>query len=255
MNLSHLGNIVGSTLTSTLRGWRGTNAFKPAATQPKQMLELYDIENCPFCRLVRETLCELDLDVRILPCPRGGERFRPQAVARGGKTQFPFLHDPNTDTWMYESRDINQYLRETYGGKTQADLPHSLQVASSSLASATRLNKGMFTAAGKSASQDLELYSFESSPFSRLVREALNRLELPYILRNTAKAQWRDIGTPGMRASLFPDLPVSGRNREALLERTGKVQVPYLVDPNTGTEMFESDDIIGYLNKTYGVTQ
>ena len=27
--------------------------------------------------------------------------------------------------------------------------------------------------------------------------------------------------------------------------------VPYLVDPNTGTEMFESADIVAYVEKTY----
>ena len=32
----------------------------------------------------------------------------------------------------------------------------------------------------------------------------------------------------------------------------GKVQVPYLVDVNTGQEMFESWDIIEYLDRTYG---
>ena len=43
----------------------------------------------------------------------------------------------------------------------------------------------------------------------------------------------------------------TGRNRKLLFERTGRVQVPYLIDPNTGTEMFESADIIAYLNQTY----
>ncbi len=29
------------------------------------------------------------------------------------------------------------------------------------------------------------------------------------------------------------------------------MMVPYLVDPNTGTEMFESADIVAYLDRTY----
>jgi glutathione S-transferase len=29
------------------------------------------------------------------------------------------------------------------------------------------------------------------------------------------------------------------------------VQVPFLVDPNTGTELFESGDIVDYLERTY----
>ena len=36
-------------------------------------------------------------------------------------------------------------------------------------------------------------------------------------------------------------------NAEALIARGGKQQVPYLIDPETGTEMYESDDIVEYL--------
>ena len=54
-----------------------------------------------------------------------------------------------------------------------------------------------------------------------------------------------------LRETMFPDLPVSGRNRIELLARAGKVQVPYLVDPNTGTAMFESAAIRAYLLDTY----
>lgn len=32
-----------------------------------------------------------------------------------------------------------------------------------------------------------------------------------------------------------------------LIERGGKQQVPYLIDDETGTEMYESDDIVAYL--------
>ena len=37
-----------------------------------------------------------------------------------------------------------------------------------------------------------------------------------------------------------------------MVERGGKAQFPYLVDPNTGVEMYESLDIIDYLFETYG---
>jgi glutathione S-transferase len=46
-------------------------------------------------------------------------------------------------------------------------------------------------------------------------------------------------------------MPVTGRTRTELLERAGKVQVPYLVDPNTGVAMFESAAIRKYLLQTY----
>ena len=62
------------------------------------------------------------------------------------------------------------------------------------------------------------------------MREVLCELELPYLLHNVGK------GSP---------------SREAFVKRSGKMMVPYLVDPNTGKEMFESDDIRDYLLTTY----
>jgi glutathione S-transferase len=40
--------------------------------------------------------------------------------------------------------------------------------------------------------------------------------------------------------------------RVELEQRGGKVMAPYLVDPNTGSEMYESEDIVRYLYVTYG---
>ena len=34
---------------------------------------------------------------------------------RGGKVMIPYLVDPNTGAAMYESADIQRYLRTTYG--------------------------------------------------------------------------------------------------------------------------------------------
>jgi len=44
-----------------------------------------------------------------------------------------------------------------------------------------------------------------------------------------------------------PDLP----NRKELLARAGRVSIPYLIDPNSGAEMAESEAIIQYLTATY----
>jgi glutathione S-transferase len=220
--------------------------------RPKKLLELYEFEACPYCRLVREALTELDLDARIYPSPRGGTRFRPKVTVLGGQQQFPYLVDPNTGRALYESDAIIRYLYTEYGKRpVPTRLLRPFDVASATLASVPRLAAGATARPSKSAAKPLELFSFESSPYSRRVRELMCELELPYVLRNTGKARWQDLGPPSLRARLFPDLPVEGRNRKALLERAGRVQLPYLIDPNTGVEMFESAEIRKYLLATY----
>lgn len=248
-----------SLFASSFRGWRGTASFRGAAEQPETLLELYEFEACPYCRLVREELTELDLDALVYPCPQGGTRFRPRAVEIGGRSQFPILVDGNTDQQLLESADIIDYLRQTYGhgGKARRGLRRSLQVSGSYLATASRSlgqARGLRARPSKAPEQPLELFSFESSPFSRPVRERLCELELPYILRNFAKARWEDMGPPIVRSKLFPNTPLEGRNRLRMKQMTGRLQVPYLIDPNTDTAMYESSDILNYLERTYAVT-
>ena len=244
-------DVLNSTLASSLRFWRGTMAHGPAR-QPAKPLQLYEFEACPFCRLVREALTELDIDAMIYPSPHGGRRFRPKVARLGGKQQFPFLVDPNSGESMYESADIVDYLYRRYGGRRPPTrLLRPIDVSTSVLAGMARLRVGARARPSKAPRRPLELFSFESSPYSRRVRELLCELELPYLLRNTGKAGWRDLGPPVVRATLFPGLPVAGRTRTELLERAGKVQVPYLVDPNTGDAMFESTAIRAYLLQTY----
>lgn len=202
--------------------------------RPEQPLVLYEFEACPFCRKAREALTTLDLPVMILPCPKGGPRFREDLARRGGKRQFPYLVDPNTGKEMYESDDIVAYLFGEYGtGTVPLRLrPGALTLATASLASALRPGLGHRYRSARAPEQPLELYSFESSPFCRIAREALSSLEIPYLLHNVAK------GSPG---------------REAFVARSGRMMVPFLVDPNTGAEMFESADIVRYLESTYAL--
>jgi glutathione S-transferase len=197
-------------------------------------------------------LTEIDLDALIFPTPHGGKRFRPKVAGLGGKRQFPFLVDPNTGESMYESADIIEYLYRRYGGRAAPTrLLRPVDVPTSFVAAATRLGAGARARPSKAPRKPLELFSFESSPYSRRVRELLCELELPYLLRSTGKASWQDLGPPIVRGTLFPHRPVEGRNRIELLARAGKVQVPYLVDQNTGASMFESEAIRSYLLETY----
>lgn len=75
----------------------------------------------------------------------------------------------------------------------------------------------------------LELYHFEGCPFCRKVRMALEDLDVSYISH---------------------PCPPGSKNRDKLQELGGKQQVPFLVDGDT--KMYESDDIIAYLEEKYG---
>ena len=244
----------------SVRGWRGSMVRGRRREPPAQMLKLYDIESCPYCRLVREALTELDFDVLILPCPKGGTRFRQEAQRVGGKAQFPLLIDDNTGTALYESADILAYLAQTYRKRSPRGgvIGHQVAVATSILASTLMLRlrgmTGIKAKRARMAAQPLELYSFEASPYSKPVRARLCELELPYVLRNTGKGGWKDIGPPSFRDKLFKGEMGTTRNRKWLAEHTGRVQVPYLIDANTGTAMYESQQILGYLDRTYALS-
>ena len=43
------------------------------------------------------------------------------------------------------------------------------------------------------------------------------------------------------------------RNRDKMLEKVGRFQVPFIVDDNTGIEMFEGAEIVDYLEAVYTV--
>ncbi len=225
-------DIATSFLASIVRAGAGMTVTVLGA-RPKKPLELYEFEACPYCRKVREAMSVLDLDAMIYPCPQAGTRFRPAAAARSGKAQFPFLIDPNTGKEMLESGEIVRYLFGTYG---DGSVPWALSVpvvtdVSSALASLARLGSGRRSHSGVRTPQlPLELWSFEASPFCRLVRERLCELELPYLLHNVAK------GSP---------------SRDAFVAHSGRMMVPYLADQNTGASMFESAEICAYLDRTY----
>ncbi|MEM1031235.1 MAG: glutathione S-transferase N-terminal domain-containing protein [Myxococcota bacterium] len=220
---------------SMLRGGRGFIARPGGGTAPAQPLELFDFEACPFCRKVREILSELDLTYVARTCARGSAT-REVLRGRGGKELFPYLVDPNTGQEMYESEDIVDYLLETYGGGARSAWRRTLGAPVSlgfgALASGLRRRGGRVRRARpEPLPERLVLYSFEASPFCRKVREVLCELDLDAEIRNVARG---------------------GRRRPELVARGGKMMVPYLIDPNRGREMYESDDIIAYLDATYG---
>jgi glutathione S-transferase len=80
--------------------------------------------------------------------------------------------------------------------------------------------------------EPLELWGYECSPFVRTVREKLCALALPHVMVSCSRGS---------------------ANRDLLVKKTGRFQVPFLVDPNTGLELFESPEICDYLDAVYTV--
>ena len=223
---------VTSSLLATMARFGQGAAVGRLGARPTRRLELYEFEACPFCRKVREALSILDLDAVVYPCPKGGRRFRTEVERRGGKQQYPYLVDEDAEVEMYESDDIVRHLWRRYGtgGPPLLLSLGPLTDASAMLASAARLGAGASCRPARSPDEPLELWSFEASPFCRMVREVLCELEIPYLLHNVAK------GSP---------------RRASFVARSGKMMVPYLVDPNRNVAMFESADIVAYLERTY----
>lgn len=202
--------------------------------RPEMPIEIYEFESCPFCRKVREIIAVLDLDVLYYPCPKNGPNFRQKAVQMGGKKQFPYMVDPNTGVAMYESDDIIKYLVGKYG---DGNVPLLLSLGllttlTEGFAMIGRMGKGGSYTPSKLPPRPLELWAYEASPFCKVVREVLVEFELPHILRSCAR------GSP---------------KRQILYQKTGRFQAPYLEDPNTGVQMFESAEIVEYIKATYAL--
>ena len=246
-------DVTTSLLASMVRNWRGTNASR-AVPAPEVLPELYEREGCPRSRLVREALSELNLDYVSHPVPESGARQRQALLAASGREDLPFLVDPNTQREVAGAGEINRYLFDRYLAQAVPGLlrENQLNLAASRLATKIRGDRGIRYRPAATPAQLLELYSFESSPYTRLVRECLSELGISYVVRQLGKQQMADMGPPNMRWHLGKYQPLPDTRRAWFLDKYGEVQVPFLVDPNTSTEMFESADIIRYLNETYG---
>ena len=209
---------VGTSVAATLARLGSGVSVGNLGKRPAQRLQLYEFESCPFCRKVREAFTILDLEADVFPCPKNGTRFRPEVVERGGKAQFPWLVDPNTQTSLYESDDILRHLFREYGdGRVPALLAAGpLTVATASLAQRAppgprRLRPPVPRAEG--AARVLELRGLPL---------------LPHRARGASAASSSPTGstTSGRGA---PGARPSPRAR-------ARCRFPWLADPNTGVE-------------------
>ena len=115
-----------------------------------------------------------------------------------------------------------------------------------------RGQRGYSVKPSKEVSEPLTLYSFGvQSIFASHVREKLCELEVAYHLINLSKhSRWLILDRQHsgcISAITVRCLAVNG----IILAEFGRVQVPFLVDPNAGQSLFESKEILAYLTRTY----
>lgn len=220
--------VLGGFLASGLRLARATVIGK-LGPRPEKRLVLWDFERCSASRSVREALSTLDLDADVRPCPLGGTRFRPELEGGG----VPRLHDPNTGETLTGSQKIVRHLYAHYGvGRApRVMIANPVRILTGLPIRFLTADRGSRAQPSRAPEKPLELYSFEASPYCRLARARLSELELAYTLHNVAK------GSP---------------RRPEFIARSGRMQVPWLHDPNTGQSLFNSLEIEQYLQETYG---
>lgn len=77
----------------------------------------------------------------------------------------------------------------------------------------------------------ITLYYKPTCPFCRRVLAVVDRLSLEVTLH---------------------DVSADSALADELIAKGGKMQVPYLIDDAADTALYESDDIVNYLQKQYG---
>lgn len=260
--ISRIVDVASTSMVAILRGASGvfTASGLEQCKRPQKLLKLYEFEGCPYCRKVREALSVLDLDVMVYPCPRetlkaygvcDKARYRPEVTKLGGQQSYPFFVDENTGVKMNGSADIVAYLWKTYGQNAKPPLTYKIgqmldNTPAFMLPALCRpmTTHGTLRVPSKLPKEPLVLWGCEGSPFVKMVREVLCCLEIPYKLINVAH---------GSDAKRLEFRKKYGNMLSTVRAATSKttVQMPLLVDPNTGIEMLESASIAAYLWETY----
>lgn len=73
------------------------------------MLDLYVLEQCPYCQKVMKFLDEKGIEYNKINIEENGNKET--LIKLGGKRQVPFLVDKDRNIQMYESNDIIEYLK------------------------------------------------------------------------------------------------------------------------------------------------
>lgn len=172
----------------------------------------------------------LDIILEIRPCPGLKGYSDTLATATVGKRTIPYLNDSNGMFNFKGSggKDIIDHLFDAYGpGKDSKERAKF----KGSGAGSGQLNK--FARVDNSKMKSIILYGWEGASACKPVRAKLNELGLAHTLITCASGS---------------------QNRRSLETKTKIFQVPYIEDPNTNVKMFESKEIVAYLQQVYTTT-
>ena len=167
------------------------------------------------------------------PCPKDGPTFRPRVREQGGRRAVPLPRRPehrqgDVRVERHRRLSVRRVWRRTRAARARRRRAHRRLLDRLGL---WRLGGGSRYRRARAPEQPLELYSFEASPFCRIVREALAASSCAYLLHN-----------------------VAGEARAARRSRPARAHDGAVARrPNTGVEMFESAEIVAYLNETYAL--
>ncbi|QEM81926.2 glutaredoxin family protein [Halomonas binhaiensis] len=84
--------------------------------QALQKFALYHFQGCPYCVRVRRAMARLNIDVPLKDIRLDRQAYD-ELVEGGGRKTVPCLRieEDGHSTWLYESRDIIQYLDRQFG--------------------------------------------------------------------------------------------------------------------------------------------
>ncbi len=74
------------------------------------MIDLFILENCPFCKKVMEYMDEKGVKYNKINAHNPDNVLKLMTI--GGKDQVPFLYNKETDDKIYESDEIIEYVRK-----------------------------------------------------------------------------------------------------------------------------------------------
>ncbi|MEK9658265.1 MAG: glutaredoxin domain-containing protein [bacterium] len=86
------------------------------ANQQAKNMQLYQFHLCPFCVRVRREIRRLNINIELKDAKKS-PKDRDALLSGGGKIKVPCLRiedSKNTTTWMYESKEINAYLKKVF---------------------------------------------------------------------------------------------------------------------------------------------